>query len=158
MMHRKPTAKDATPATKAELSLCVLRHITSTSRTVAAAWDRALKPEKLTGLQFGLLATLANTGDLNVKCLARALGMDPSTVPRVIRPLARRRLLASRPGADARQRIIGITALGRAKFERALPCWHAVQSQVIEGFGEQRWEALITLLEDLRETLEGRQP
>jgi DNA-binding MarR family transcriptional regulator len=85
-------------------SFCVLRHVTRTSRSVVAAFDTALKPSGLTGNQFNLLMTLARMGPLNVNAVAAAVGMHPSTVPRLIAPLARRRLVRRQAGADRRAR------------------------------------------------------
>ena len=133
-----------------ELSLCVLRHVTKTSRAVVAAWDRALEPAGLTGLQFNILATVAACGDLNVHSLARIVGMDASTVPRAIAPLVRERWLQVRPGRDARERIIRLTSRGRAKFARAKRSWQAIQRQVVNAFGKSEWESLVTQLEHLR--------
>lgn len=132
------------------LSLCVLRHVTKTSRKVVSAWDRALKPAGLTGMQFNILATLAGSGDLNVRSLAAIVGMDATTVPRAIAPLVREHLLAVRPGKDARERIIHLTPRGKAKFASAKSRWQTVQQSVLDSFGGSDWKSLVALLRRLR--------
>src|SRR5216684_4362778 len=88
---------------------CVLRHVTRTSRAVVAGFDESLKAVGLTGQQFNLLMTLANTGPLTVNTLAVQIGVDPTTVPRALVPLTRDRLVRVGVGADRRMRVITLT-------------------------------------------------
>jgi len=137
-------------------SLCVLRHVTRTSRSVVAAFDAALKPAGLTGNQFNLMMTLARMGPLNVNAVAAAVGMHPSTVPRLIAPLARRRLVRSRAGADRRERLIVLTERGSGKLIAAYPYWAAVQRQVVARLGDAGWIAAMKVLQQIRESVGGR--
>src|SRR5579864_217773 len=48
---------------KLEPASCVLRHVTSTSRLIVAAFDAALSPAGLTGHQFNLLVLRKELSD-----------------------------------------------------------------------------------------------
>jgi DNA-binding MarR family transcriptional regulator len=136
-------------------SACVLRHISRTSRTVVSAYGQALKPSGLTGQQFNVLMSLAQTGPLTVNRLARLVGMDPTTVPRAIRPLRRRRLVGARTSEDRRERVIFVTAAGRRRLAAAVPMWHAVQRRVVCAIGLREWDALMADLRAVRRALDS---
>jgi DNA-binding MarR family transcriptional regulator len=135
---------------------CALRHVTRTSRSVVAAFDAALKPAGLTGNQFNLLMTLARMGPMNVNAVAAAVGMHPSTVPRLITPLARRRLVRRQPGADRRERVIVVTESGRRKLVAGYPYWAALQRQVVAKLGDEGWASAMGILQQIRKSVDGR--
>ena len=137
-------------------AFCALRHVTRTSRSVVAAFDTALKPAGLTGNQFNLLMTLARMGPLNVNAVAAAVGMHPSTVPRLIAPLARRRLVRRQAGADRRERVIVVTESGRRKLTAAYPFWAALQRQVASRLGDEGWVSAMAVLQQVRKSVDGR--
>jgi DNA-binding MarR family transcriptional regulator len=133
---------------------CVLRHVTRTSRLIVAAFDTAFSPVGLSGHQFNLLMTLARRGPLNVGSLAAAVGMHPSTTPRLIAPLVRDRLILTRAGADRRERVIGITRKGRSRLLQAFPHWIDVQTRVVGQLGERRWSSAMAALRNIRGSLQ----
>lgn len=136
-----------------DIANCAFRHITRTSRAVSSAYDRALKPSGLTANQFNVIATLHQAGDQNVKGLAELVGMDSSTVPRVIAPLVQRRLVKVASGDDGRERRIGLTGRGRTRFEEARPLWQAAQDAVIQHLGAGAWGATLGKLREVRKSL-----
>jgi DNA-binding MarR family transcriptional regulator len=133
---------------------CVLRHVTSTSRLIVAAFDAALRPAGLTGHQFNLLMTLARSGPMNVNSLAAAVGMHPSTTPRVTAPLARCGLIRTQADTDRRVRIIAITRKGSGRLVRAYPYWAEVQRDIVKRLGDQEWLCAMGSLKDIRKSLE----
>jgi DNA-binding MarR family transcriptional regulator len=132
---------------------CVLRHITRASRRIVAAFDEAFRPYGLTGHQFNLLMTLARQGPMNVNGLAAAVGMHPSTTPRLLAPLKRHGLLRSQAGTDRRERVIAITRKGQACLLRAFPRWAAVQRHVMDQLGTEEWSSAMTALRKIRASL-----
>src|SRR5262245_22547688 len=114
---------------------CVLRHVARVSRAVVSAFDPALAPLGLTGHQYNLMVTLGELGPMTVGNLADKLGMDASGVPRAIRPLGDSGLVAVERGADRRQRVLSLTASGKALIDRATPEWLRVQSELVEAVG-----------------------
>ena len=141
---------------KLDPSFCALRHVTRTSRSIVAAVDAALKPAGLTGHQFNLLMTLARSGPMNVNGVAAAVGMHPSTVPRLMAPLARKRLVRSRAGKDRRERVMAATKSGNRKLLAANPYWAAVQRRVETHLGDQAWRSAMEVLREIRKSVDTR--
>jgi DNA-binding MarR family transcriptional regulator len=138
---------------KLDPATCVLRHITRTSRLIVATFDAAFAPVGLTGHQFNLLMTLARLGPMNVNKLAAAVGMHPSTTPRLIAPLTRGRLVRTHLGEDRRVRVIAVTRKGRARLARAFPRWAEVQKKLVSHLGPEEWSSAMTSLKKIRVSL-----
>jgi DNA-binding MarR family transcriptional regulator len=134
---------------------CILRHISKVSRAVVAAYDPALAPFGLTGHQFNLMMTLGNMGPMTVGALAEVLGMDASGIPRAIRPLADDGLIAVERGADRRQRLLSLTALGQQRLASATPAWASVQRELLDTIGPGRWVTLMNELRTVRRAAAG---
>ena len=77
--------------------------------------------------------------------------MDRTTLTRNLKPLQERGLIVVNPGKDRRTKAIVITHEGRSLLQEALPLWKAVQQEVVEGFGGERFESLLTDLKTLVE-------
>jgi DNA-binding MarR family transcriptional regulator len=135
---------------------CVLRHVTRTSRTIVAAFDAALSPIGVTAHQFTALVALAHAGPLTVASLAGAVGMHPSTTPRLIAPLTRDGLVRIRQGVDRRQRIVGLTAKGNKAVLRGYPRWAEVQRDILQQLGPGQWPAAMQSLDAIRAALDTR--
>ena len=139
-----------TPLSPNSPDACILRHVSRVSRAVVAAYDPALAPFGLTGHQFNLMMTLGNMGPMTVGALAEVLGMDASGIPRAIRPLADDGMIAVERGADRRQRLLSLTAIGRRRLDDATPAWARVQSQLVDSIGASRWTYLMAELRVVR--------
>src|SRR5437868_13826147 len=72
---------------------CAVHAISRTSRAILAMYDRALVRTGLTATQLDVLLTLTQVGPSNIKTLARHVGADASTMPRVLGRLSRRKLV-----------------------------------------------------------------
>lgn len=136
-----------------DIANCVFRHITRTSRAVTSAYDRALKSSGLTANQFNIMATLHQAGKQNVKGLAQLVGMDSTTVPRVMAPLVRRRLVKVASGSDARERLMELTGRGKTKFEAARPMWEEAQEAVVSRLENGSWGSTLGRLREIRKAL-----
>jgi DNA-binding MarR family transcriptional regulator len=134
---------------------CVLRHVTRTSRAIVAAFDRALAPVRLTGQQFNVLMSLSIGGPMKVAALARHVGIDATTVPRLLAPLARAGLVASHAGRDRRERIVSITPKGARRVAAALPRWDAEQRRLVAAVTRSGWRRLCRELQQLRSGTDG---
>jgi DNA-binding MarR family transcriptional regulator len=110
---------------------------------VSNVYDAALRGSGLRIMQFSALVGLAVAGDVPVSRLAAVLALDRTTMTRNLRPLERRGLVASVPGADGRSKVLRITATGRATLARALPGWRRAQEAVRAALGEPRWAGLL---------------
>lgn len=137
------------------LDSCILRHVSRLSRAVVAAYDPALARHGLTGHQFNLMTTLRRTGPMSVGDLAAALGMDPSGVPRAVRPLIGAGLLSAQSGEDRRRRMLEITDAGAARLQEAHATWEAVQEELVAGIGPETWTGLMDGMRVLRKAASG---
>lgn len=129
---------------------CVLRHVARASRAIISAYDPALASHGLTGHQFNLMTTLQHMGPSSVGALANMLGMDPSGIPRAVRPLSERGLIQTQRGRDRRQRMLNLTEAGHEIIEKATVDWKNVQGELSRAIGSERWMRLIGELKDLR--------
>ncbi|HSE50075.1 MAG TPA: MarR family transcriptional regulator [Terriglobales bacterium] len=108
---------------------------------VNALWesvDRVLEPLDITARQGALLVSLqvgeaATTGEL-----ARAYGVEMSSVTRMLERMERKGLVRrARSGDDRRKVIVRVTAAGKRKVKEALPLaakvaqhtWHNVTAE-----------------------------
>jgi DNA-binding MarR family transcriptional regulator len=101
-----------------------------TARAISGVYDAALRPIGLRVTQFSLLARVAFLGPVESSRLSESLGHDKTTLPRNLRPLERRRLIAIEPGEDRRTRLVRITPAGRELLNEAFKCWRSVQSSL----------------------------
>ena len=115
--------------------------------------NRALEPAGLTVNQFGLLAHLYGARLHGLDCwsigtLADRLGMDPTTLNRNLKPLEARGLVGDAPDpADARVRLVRITAKGERDPLRAIPLWRKAQAGFETALGGKSATALNLLLD-----------
>ena len=129
---------------------CVFRHVSRTSRKITGLYDQAFAPLGLTAHQFNLMMTLQRVGPSNVGTIANVVGVNPSTVPRLVKPLVKKGWVMTRPGADKRQRVSSLTPLGQAKLALALPVWTQLQQSFLAQFGDENWRQSMTDLRELR--------
>lgn len=115
---------------------CLMHAVRKAARAVTAAYEAALAPSGLTAGQFSLLVALAAAGPMPHGTLARALGLDRTTLTRALAPLARRGLVETVPsGADGRLRVLALTAAGAETLALAIPLWRAAQDRAVAALG-----------------------
>jgi DNA-binding MarR family transcriptional regulator len=115
---------------------CVCGNLRMAARAVSGIYDRHLKPVGLQASQMAVLWAVAGRRSAPVNEIADVIAMDETTLLRNLRVLERRRLVAFHVGDDRRQRIVQLTAEGRAVFEAALPAWKDAQravAKVLDG-------------------------
>ena len=126
---------------------CTAAKLRRASRSVANAFDDAVRPAGIRSTQFSLLVTIHLGGEMSLTSLASKVGLDRTTLTRNIRPLLRERLVREVPGKDRRLRVLALTDAGEKLTRRTLPLWEVAQRAVVEGMGEKRWAGLIKELE-----------
>lgn len=122
-----------------------LRRVT---RLVSRHYDAQLAACGLKGTQFSLLSIVLGAGPMRPVDLALAMDIDASTLSRNLKPLLDAGWLAIGEGADARSRLVSITASGRAKQGEARLLWRAAQRQLNDLLGQAQVAALHGLLDD----------
>jgi len=136
-----------------ELRDCSCLRLRRAARDATRVYDRLLEPTGLGSNQLILLTMLHGAGEqhrdgVTAKALAEHFGADPTTLSRSLKPLIRRGLIATRADpADARSRLLRITAKGETKLREAGPYWRKAQSRLQGALGEARLQSLHDLLD-----------
>src|SRR2546430_7458823 len=115
---------------------CTCLRLRKAARRVTQIYDGHVEPFGLTITQFGLLAHLRVLDGIGIGALAEKLVMDPTTLTRNLRPLARRGLVAMEPDpGDRRSRCLHLTDEGRQILRAARPAWARAQHHVEQVLG-----------------------
>jgi len=125
-----------------ELQGCACYQVRRLSRQITQAYDRHLSACGLTTTQFALLTAVNTNGPVAVTGLAEALGMDRTTLTRLLKPLEREGLVAIAPSTDRRIRVVSLSAAGRDRFECAIPHWKDAYRELRDRIGRERFDAL----------------
>lgn len=136
---RLPTEDIAPPARPRGCTSFKLRQL---SRRVSQHFDVRLAQAGLKTTQYSLLSAIERLEPVRPIDLAAAMTMDASTLTRNLRPLVDAGWATIGPGADARSRLIEITAAGSAKRAEAQRCWRAAQDALNHQLGSERVAAL----------------
>lgn len=121
------------------------------TRSVTRLYDDALRPLDLRITQFSLLRQLVRHGDLRMRDLAARVVIEETALNRAVRGLESRGWIAIRTGKeDRRERMLSITAAGRALLAEAEPRWVAAQQQMTDELGPT-WDLLIHGLQEVTE-------
>ncbi|WP_282339068.1 MarR family winged helix-turn-helix transcriptional regulator [Pseudomonas sp. PS02288] len=128
---------------------CLCTQLRRTARGVTKRYDDALADVGLTTAQFSLLRHLERLESPSITDLAAAMGLERSTLGRNVRVLEGQGLLELGNAVDQRNRLVSMTALGRARLDDAVHAWNDVQLQLTQKFGSEKRAALIALLDEL---------
>ncbi|MBB4817643.1 DNA-binding MarR family transcriptional regulator [Pseudomonas alcaligenes] len=132
---------------------CLCTRLRRASRNLTRIYDDALESVGINVAQYSLLKNLQRLDQPSITDLAEALGLDRSTLGRNLRVLEGRGLVRMGEGEDQRNRLVALTASGKACVEQALQAWEGVQARMTERLGDERRDALMSLLGEL-ETLD----
>ncbi|MCA3178946.1 MAG: MarR family winged helix-turn-helix transcriptional regulator [Burkholderiaceae bacterium] len=117
-------------------------------RVVARRYDAHFARAGLKGTQFSLLSAIVATEPVRPAELARAMGLDASTLTRNLQVLVEQGWVVQGPGDDARSRRIEATAAGRTKQAVARRHWEQAQLELNAVLGVERVAALHALVDD----------
>ena len=137
-----------------EATPCLCNALRKATRAVTRVYDDALRPAGLRVTQFSVLRNLVRRGPLRMRDLSAALVVEETTVVRSVRLLHERGWIAIRTGADRRERMLSITAAGRAVLAKAEPLWVDAQQRMSDELGDE-WSVL---LRSLRKATESAAP
>lgn len=120
---------------------CVGARMRRTSRALTAAYNEAFREAGIRSTQWPILAALRVAGSMSLGDLADAVGSDPSTMSRNVRPLVRDGLVDFATDEDGRKRHARLTPRGLATYNRAYRSWKRVQDRALELLGDD-WLAI----------------
>jgi len=127
---------------------CLCGTLRKATRAVTRLYDEALRPAGLRITQFALLRHLVRRGQVRMRDLSALLVVEETALNRSARALADRGWIAIETGADRRERMLSITAAGRAILAEAEPLWSGVQRQMSDELGG-RWDVVMRALADV---------
>ena len=104
---------------------CLCFALRQASRAVSRVYDEELRGVGLRNTQYSLLIALHRSGEVRQGDLGAMTVLDETTLTRNLRPLADQGWVAVRAGEDRRERLVSITATGRAKLAKVRPAWEA---------------------------------
>ena len=133
-----------------EKSLCNCTALRKATRRVSQLYDSALEPCGLRTTQRAILNHIARSGTPPIGELAEALVMDRGALTHNLKPLERDRLVEIRVDPkDRRNRLVALTAAGRARLEESAALWQRAQDGFEAGFGVAKSASLRKALEYL---------
>ncbi len=135
-------------ATASPPSGCTCDRLRKLTRRITQHYDTRLAPAGLRVTQYSLLARLVHGGPTPMSALARLMEMDRTTLTRNLKPLADARFVEIATGADARSRVVSVTARGREARLAARDLWRRAQDEVNRALGADHVAALHAALED----------
>jgi DNA-binding MarR family transcriptional regulator len=113
------------------------------SRRISQLYDTALAPSGLKTTQRAILAQIGRSEPTTVGALAEALVMDSGALAHTLKPLERDRLVTIEIDRDDRRnRLITLTAMGRAKLAATDALWAKAQRGFEIAFGRAESETL----------------
>jgi DNA-binding MarR family transcriptional regulator len=131
---------------------CIGARMRRTSRAVTAAYNEAFREAGIRSTQWPIFAALRVAGSMSLGDLAEAIGTDPSTISRNIRPLVRDGLVDLTTDDDGRKRHARLTPSGVETYNRAYRLWKRVQDEALRLLGED-WPDIRERLVDLETSL-----
>lgn len=120
---------------------CTCFKLRKLTRTMSRLYDQHMAAVGLKTTQYSVLTNAAREA-LPVAELAERLGTERTTLTRNLKPLIEARWVTLEAGADSRQRIVTITAAGRAKVAEAYVAWRAAQDALEDLLGAATVRAL----------------
>lgn len=146
--HKDLPATPAVPAGEPAPRGCTNLKLRRLGRAVSRWYDDDVRSLGLKGSQYSLLSFVVKLGPIQPGALARAMGLDASTLTRNLRPLQQAGWVALQPGPDARSRLVVATPAGAALREQAQRRWRASQERINHTLGPARVVALHALMDE----------
>jgi DNA-binding MarR family transcriptional regulator len=110
---------------------CLCGNLRMAARAVTSVYDRHLRDAGLQASQMAVLWAVAGMSGATVKRIAARITMHDTALLRNLRVLQARGWVAiDADDEDRRQRLVTLTAAGRAVFADALPLWTQAQKEV----------------------------
>jgi DNA-binding MarR family transcriptional regulator len=130
---------------------CTCLQLRRTGRIATRIFDAHLQSAGVTIGQFGVMAQIYCCSlwrpAMTMKELSNAIGMDPTTLNRTLKPLEAQELVSTTPDhRDRRARCIHLTMSGRERLAQALPLWRAADDEMRRTVGAEATLALSGLL------------
>jgi MarR family transcriptional regulator, lower aerobic nicotinate degradation pathway regulator len=145
----KPRNAAATPAT-VDLDGLPGHHIRRLHQIAVAIFLQECEATGITPVQYGALQTVANQPGIDQRSLARAVGLDTSTIAGVVDRLESRGLMARQASpADRRVRLLHPTAAGLTLLTDTVPGMLRAQERILAPLPTAERKEFVRMLRTL---------
>jgi DNA-binding MarR family transcriptional regulator len=129
---------------------CVAQTLRRAARLLSRRYEETLRFVNLTVSQYTILQALTHAEKLPFGAISSVLGLEQTTLSRLLKTLEKRELIAIRTdNNDRRSRIVSITAAGSRLFNEAAILWQKINDESLSRLSEDDWksveQALLTL-------------
>jgi len=128
---------------------CMCGTFRRTSRALTQLYETALRSHGLRATQLTILQALSRAGEASQGQLGEMLAMDSTSLTRTLAIMVRQGWIAERRGSDRRERWLRLSADGEIQLRRVLPVWEKVQSRLRRQLGDQAWNSLLQLTQEV---------
>lgn len=125
-------------------------HVRKAQAIIFDDFMRAMAPERISPGQFGVLVLISANPGMNQSMLAKALGIERSTMVAVITGLEKRGLIKRLPLAtDRRANILGLTPKGELLLDKIKAKVRAHENRVTSRLTADETLTLVSLLQKI---------
>ncbi len=137
-----------------QLSECSCNMMRKSARKITQFYENNLREAGIKPTQFSILATLANTGPIQLTQLANRLVLERTSLTRNLNVLERNTWIDIQPGEeDSRQRVVSLTRNGYKQLDCAIPYWQKAQKAIAKDMGQETITGLRTTLDEMTEII-----
>lgn len=137
-----------------QLSECSCNMMRKSARKITQFYENNLREAGIKPTQFSILATLANTGPIQLTQLAGRLVLERTSLTRNLNILERNTWIDIQPGEeDLRQRVVSLTRNGYKQLDCAIPYWQKAQKAIAKDMGQETITRLRTMLDEMTEII-----
>lgn len=137
-----------------QLTECSCDMMRKSARKITQYYENSLREAGIKPTQFTILATLANTGPLQLTQLANALLLERTGLTRNLNILERNEWIETRAGEeDSRQRVVSLSKKGYKQLDHAIPYWKKAQKVIAKEMGQESINGLRSTLNEMTEII-----
>ncbi len=137
-----------------QLTECSCNMMRKSARKITQFYENSLREAGIKPTQFSILASLANTGPIQITQLADRLVLERTSLTRNLNILERNTWIDIQPGEeDSRQRVVSLTRNGYKQLDCAIPYWQKAQKAIAKDMGQDTITGLKRTLDEMTEII-----
>jgi DNA-binding MarR family transcriptional regulator len=137
-----------------QLTDCSCNMVRKSARKITQFYENSLREAGIKPTQFTILATLANTGPLQLTQLADTLLLERTGLTRNLNILERNEWIEIHAGEeDSRQRVVSLSKKGYKQLDLAIPYWQKAQKAIAKDMGQNTITELRNNLNEMTEII-----